>query len=133
MYKTDRQSPGIPSCLMLRVMGAKLSVTAQAVSAEALKVQLGFFAEDSVQQRLRWKSPTSLGICGLVGRATTFVWGDVGSIPTCGALEVWQWTFGSRTVWLVNESAGQPQFKGDDHPRTFERLRCDRLDYRGWI
>ncbi len=61
-----------------------------------------------------------LGICGLVGRATTvtvtFVGGDagVGSIPTCGALEpeVWQpeWTFGSRTVWLVNRSAGQPQF-----------------------
>ncbi len=44
------------------------------------------------------------------GRATTFVSGDVGSIPTCGALEVWQWTFGSRTVWLVNKSAGQPQF-----------------------
>ncbi len=34
----------------------------------------------------------------------------MGSIPTCGALEVWQWTFGSRTVWLVNKSAGQPQF-----------------------
>ncbi len=50
------------------------------------------------------------GICGLVGRATTFVGGDVGSIPTCGALEVWQWTFGSRTVWLVNKSAGQLQF-----------------------
>jgi hypothetical protein len=27
------------------------------------------------------------------------------------ALEAWQWTFGSRTVWLVNKSAGQPQFK----------------------
>jgi hypothetical protein len=47
---------------------------------------------------------------GLVGRATTFVGGDVGSIPTCGALEVWQWTFGSRTGWMVNKSAGQPQF-----------------------
>ncbi len=34
----------------------------------------------------------------------------MGSIPTCGSLEVWQWTFGSRTVWLVNKSAGQPQF-----------------------
>jgi hypothetical protein len=34
----------------------------------------------------------------------------VGSIPTCGALEVWQWTFGSRTVWLVDKSAGHPQF-----------------------
>ena len=43
-------------------------------------------------------------------RATTFVGGDVGSIPTCCALEVWQWTFGSRTVWLVNKSAGQLQF-----------------------
>ena len=30
------------------------------------------------------------GICSLVGRATTFVGGDVGSIPTCCALEVWQ-------------------------------------------
>ncbi len=29
-------------------------------------------------------------ICGLVGRATTYVGDDVGSIPTCGALEVWQ-------------------------------------------
>ncbi len=52
------------------------------------------------------------GICGLVGRATIFVGDGVGSIPTCGALEVWQWTFGSRTVWLVNKSAGQPQFSG---------------------
>ncbi len=34
----------------------------------------------------------------------------MGSIPTCGALEVWQWTSGSRTVWLVEKSAGQPQF-----------------------
>ncbi len=50
------------------------------------------------------------GICGLVGRVTTFVGGDVGSIPTCCVLEVWQWTFGSRTVWLINKSAGQPQF-----------------------
>ncbi len=48
-------------------------------------------------------------ICGLVGRATTFVGSDVGWIPTCCAFEVWQWTFGSRTVWLVNRSAGQPQ------------------------
>jgi hypothetical protein len=45
-----------------------------------------------------------------VGRAITFVWSDVGSIPTCGALEVWQWTVGSRTVWLVNNSGGQAQF-----------------------
>jgi hypothetical protein len=51
----------------------------------------------------------SVRFCGLVGRASTFVGGDVGSIPTCGALEVWQWTFGSRTVWLVSKSAGQPQ------------------------
>ncbi len=29
---------------------------------------------------------------------------------TVGDLEVWQWTFGSRPVWLVNKSAGQPQF-----------------------
>ncbi len=50
-----------------------------------------------------------IGICGLVGRATAGVRGDVGSTPTCGALEVWSWTFGFRTVWLVNKSAGQPQ------------------------
>ncbi len=52
------------------------------------------------------------GICSLVGRATTFVRSDrdVGPIPTCGALEVWQWTLWSRTGWLVNKSAGQPQF-----------------------
>ena len=31
---------------------------------------------------------------------------------TGGALEVWQWTCGSRTAWLVNKSAGQPQFYG---------------------
>ena len=55
-------------------------------------------------------SPTDFD-CGLVGRATTFVGGDVGSIPTGGALEVWPWTFGSRTAWLVNKSAGQPQFR----------------------
>ena len=34
----------------------------------------------------------------------------MGSIPTGGALEVWPWTLGSRTAWLVNKSAGQPQF-----------------------
>ncbi len=34
----------------------------------------------------------------------------MGSIPTGGALAVWPWTFGSRTAWLVNKSAGQPQF-----------------------
>jgi hypothetical protein len=45
----------------------------------------------------RWQHPRTGGGC-------------VGSIPTCGALEVWQWTFGSRTIWLVNKSAGQPQF-----------------------
>ncbi len=27
----------------------------------------------------------------------------------CAALEVWPWTFGFRTIWLVNKSAGQPQ------------------------
>ena len=36
--------------------------------------------------------------------------GDVDSIPIGGILEVWPWTFGSRTAWLVNKSAGQPQF-----------------------
>ncbi len=48
-----------------------------------------------------------IGICGLVGRASAYVGGDVGSIPTGGALEVWPWTFGFRTVWLVNKSASQ--------------------------
>ncbi len=50
------------------------------------------------------------GICDLFGKATAFVGGDVGLIPICGALEVWQWTFGSRTVWLVNKSADYSQF-----------------------
>jgi hypothetical protein len=36
-----------------------------------------------------------IGVCGLVGRVTTFVGDEVGSIPTCCTLEVWQWTFGS--------------------------------------
>ena len=35
----------------------------------------------------------------------------MGSIPTCSALEVRQWTFSFRTVWLVNKSARQPQFR----------------------
>jgi hypothetical protein len=57
-------------------------------------------------------------ICGSVGRATTFVEGDVGSIPTGGALEVWPSgpKFGSRTDWLVNKSAGQPQLKSRPGP-----------------
>jgi hypothetical protein len=49
-------------------------------------------------------------ICGVVGRASTFVCGDVGSIPTCGTLEVWPWTFGSRTMWLANKSVEIPSF-----------------------
>jgi hypothetical protein len=36
--------------------------------------------------------------------------GVVGSIPTGGALEVWPWTFGFRTAWLINKSAGPPPF-----------------------
>ncbi len=50
------------------------------------------------------------GICGLVGNATTFVGGDVGpdSFPTCSALVGWQWTFGSRTAWLVENQLGKP-------------------------
>jgi hypothetical protein len=43
-------------------------------------------------------------ICGVVGRATACVCGDAGSIPTGGALKVWQW---ANTAWLVNKSAGQ--------------------------
>jgi hypothetical protein len=34
------------------------------------------------------------------------LWGDVGSIPTGGALKVWQWTCGFRSALLVNKSAG---------------------------
>ncbi len=43
----------------------------------------------------------------------------MGSIPTCGALEVRQWTFGSTTVWLVNKSAGQPQFFSKNETKSF--------------
>jgi hypothetical protein len=50
-------------------------------------------------------------IYGVVGRATACVCVDVGSIPCCGALKVWQWTLGSKTAWLVNKSAGQPPLK----------------------
>jgi hypothetical protein len=50
--------------------------------------------EDTLNQSVHFHEARSI-ICGLVGRATTFVGVDVGSIPTCGALEVWQWTFGS--------------------------------------
>jgi hypothetical protein len=49
-------------------------------------------------------------ICGVVGRATACDCGVVGSIPTGGALEVWPWTFGFRTAWLINKSAGLPPF-----------------------
>jgi hypothetical protein len=57
------------------------------------------------------KTVTNIGICGVVGRATACVCGDAGSIPTGGALEVWPWTLGSKTAWLVNKSAGRPPFK----------------------
>jgi hypothetical protein len=46
------------------------------------------------------------GICGLVGRAkpsSGVTW--VQSLPAAPSIEVWQWTFGSRTVWLFNKSA----------------------------
>ncbi len=36
--------------------------------------------------------------------------GVAGSIPTGGALEVWPWTFGFRTAWLINKSAGPPPY-----------------------
>ncbi len=35
---------------------------------------------------------------------------DVGSIPTGGSLEVWPWTFGFRTAWLVKKPAELPHF-----------------------
>ncbi len=41
---------------------------------------------------------------------SAYVGVDVGLIPTSSALEVWLRTFWFRTVWLVNKSAGQPQF-----------------------
>ncbi len=34
------------------------------------------------------------------------------SILTGSALEVWLWTSGSKTAWLVNKSAGQSPFIG---------------------
>ena len=55
---------------------------------------------------------TQYRICGLVGRASAFFGDDVGSTPTCCALVVWLWTFGSRTAWLVNKSAGQAPVLG---------------------
>ncbi len=70
--------------------------------------------------------PLIQGICGLFGKATTFVGGDVGSIPACCALEVWQWTFGSRTVWLVNNSAGQPQFPSVAQSSAALLVQCIR-------
>ncbi len=39
-------------------------------------------------------------------------------MPTCCALEVWQRTFRSRTFWLVDKSAGQPQLTGTAAART---------------
>ncbi len=42
--------------------------------------------------------------------ATACDCGVAGSIPTGGALEVWPWTFGFRTAWLINKSAGPPPF-----------------------
>jgi hypothetical protein len=45
----------------------------------------------------------------------SFVCGDVGMIPACGALEVLRWTFGSRTQadFFDNKSARQPLFLYD--------------------
>jgi hypothetical protein len=34
-------------------------------------------------------------------------------------LEVWLWTFWFRTVWLVNTSAGQPQFLNANQKKKF--------------
>ncbi len=70
----------------------------------------------------------NIGICGLVGRATTFAGSDADSIPTFGALEVWQWTFGSRTVWLVNISAGHPQFRRGNKEKNEEFKRSIIVD-----
>jgi hypothetical protein len=41
-------------------------------------------------------------ICDVVGRATAFVDGDVGSIPTGSAREQWLWTSG--LGWLTNQA-----------------------------
>ena len=49
-----------------------------------------------------------VGICGRDGRATASVRGDGGSIPTCGALEVWPCDFGPKHFgWLINQ-LGEP-------------------------
>ncbi len=53
----------------------------------------------------------------------------MGSIPTGGALEVWPWTFGSRTAWLVNKSAGQPQLM-QEHDRVGSRSMATVGTYR---
>ncbi len=59
----------------------------------------------------RSQTPVYSGICGVVGRATACYCGVVGLIPTGGALEVWPWTFGFRTAWLINKSAGLPPLR----------------------
>ena len=47
-------------------------------------------------------------ICVRVGRAIASVWGDGGSIPTGGALEVWPCDFGPKQFgWLINQ-LGEP-------------------------
>ncbi len=54
------------------------------------------------------QSQVVAGICGRVGRATASVWGDGGSIPTGGALEVWPCDFGPKQFgWLINQ-LGEP-------------------------
>ncbi len=48
-----------------------------------------------------------IGICGQDGRATAFVWGDGGLIPT-GALEVWPCDLCPKQFgWLINQ-LGEP-------------------------
>ncbi len=48
------------------------------------------------------------GICGWVGRATASVWGDGGSIPTCGALEVLPCDFSPKQFGGIINQLGEP-------------------------
>jgi hypothetical protein len=73
-------------------------------------------------------------ICGGMGRATAFraISSDLGLIPTCGALEVWPWNFGSRTAWLLNKPARQPQFTSmyqytPAYAKYSSKMKCTRI------
>ena len=53
------------------------------------------------------------GICCIVGQSLSCL------IPAGSACQVWPWTFGSRTAFLVNKSAVQPSFTLNTH---FEQI-----------